>query len=101
MMEIPMNKLTAKTITLEETNELLAAIETFKLRQLEFELHQKALKQAEEAIDAVIAESLKHTPLKWMEGELVKVNDYNRLYCYLNEDFIRINSPQWEETVNE
>ena len=41
--------------------------------------------------------------LKLYAGEWVKVkvNDYNRLYCYLNEDFIRINSPQWEETVNE
>ncbi len=93
------SKLTANVITLEETNELLAAIETFKLRQLEFELHQKALKEAEEALDAVIAESLKHIPLKWMEGELVNVPDYNRLYYYLDNEFTRIHVSKSEEDV--
>jgi hypothetical protein len=101
MTKIPMNKLTAKTITLEETNELLAAVETFRLRQLEFELHQKALKEADEALDAAIAESLKHIPLKWMEGELVKVTDYNRLYCYLDDKFTCIHIDRPPEVINE
>ena len=101
MTKIPMNKLTAKTITLEETNKLLAAAESVKLWQLEIERAEKARKKAEEALDAVIAESLNHMPLKWMEGELVKVTDYNRLYCYLNEDFIRICSPSLEGANNE
>lgn len=101
MTKIPMNKLTAKTITLEETNELLAVVETFRLRQREFELHQKALKEAEEALDAAIAESLKYLPLKWMEGELVKVTDYNRLYCYLDDKFTYIHIDRHPEVINE
>jgi len=101
MTKIPMNKLTAKTITLEETNELLAAVESVKLWQLEIERAEKARKKAEEALDAIIAESLKQMPLKWMEGELVKVTDYNRLYCYLDDKFtcIHIDSPP--EVINE
>ncbi len=93
------NKLTASVITLQETEELFAAINEFKLRQLEIERAQKAAKEAEEALDAIIAESLKHIPLKWMEGELVKVVDYNRLYCYLDSEFIRIPISLPEETL--
>jgi hypothetical protein len=95
------NDLIVKTAAVPETNELLAAVETFKLRQLEFELHQKALKEAEEALDAVIAESLKHIPLKWMEGELVKVPDYHRLYCYLDDKFTCIHIDRPPEVINE
>ena len=93
------NKLIASTITLEETKELLAAIDEIKIRQQEFELHQKALKEAEEALDAVIAESLKHVPLKWREGELIALQNYNKMFCYLHEDFISIPVP--EEYINE
>lgn len=100
-MEILMNKLSARVVTIEETNELLAALETVKLWQLEIEHAEEARKKANEYLDQVIAESLKHIPLKWMEGELVKVNDYNRLYCYLNEDFMRIKISSLEETLND
>lgn len=93
------NKLIASTITLEETKELLAAIDEIKIRQQEFELHQKALKEAEEALDAVIAESLKHVPLKWREGELIALPNYHKMFCYLHEDFISIPVP--EEYINE
>lgn len=99
MTKIPMNKLTANVITLAETNELLVAINEFKLCQLEFELHQKALKKAEEALDAAITESLKHIPLKWMEGELIALPNYHKMFCYLHEDFISIPVP--EEYINE
>ena len=93
------NKLTASVITIQETEELFAAINEFKLRQLEIERAQKAAKEAEDALDAVIAESLKHIPLKWMEGELVKVSDYNRLYCYFDNEFTRIPISCIKETI--
>jgi hypothetical protein len=101
MTKIPMNKLTAKTITIEETNELLAALESVKLWQLEIERAEEARKKADAYLDQLIAESLKQTSLKWMEGELIKVTDYNRLYCYINEDFTRIKIPSLEGTINE
>ena len=101
MTKIPMNKLTAKTITLEETNELLAAVESVKLWQLEIERAEEARKKAEEYLDKILAESLKNYPLnlKFLEGELVALPEYHKLFCYLHEDFISI--PVSEEYINE
>ena len=98
-MEIPMNKLTVKTVTLAETDKLLAAVETIKLRTQEIERAQKAVQEANKALDILLAESLKHTPLKWIEGELVSLPGYHKLFCYLHEDFISIPVP--EECINE
>jgi hypothetical protein len=98
-MEIPMNKLTARTITLAETNELLAAIESVKLWQMEIERAEEAKKKADEYLDKVLAESLKRVYLKCLEGELVALLNYHKLFCYLHEDFISI--PVSEEYINE
>ena len=102
-MEMPMNKLTARTITLAETNELLAAVESVKLWQMEIEHAEEAKKKASEYLDKVLAESLKQVPLKWMEGELVALPDYHKLFCYLHEDFISIpvSKEYIEEYINE
>lgn len=99
MTKIPMNKLTAKTITLEETFDLLAAVESIKLWQLEIEYAEKARKKAEEYLDKLLAESLKNYPLKFLEGELVALPEYHKVFCYLHEDFISI--PVQEEYINE
>ena len=101
MTKIPMNKLTAKTITLEETNELLAAVESVKLWQLEIERAEEARKKAEEYLDKILAESLKNYPLnlKFLEGELIALPEYHKMFCYLHEDFISI--PVSEEYINE
>lgn len=88
------NKADAKVMSIVETNELLLAINEFKLRQLEFELHQKALKEFEEALDTAIAGSLKHIPLKWMEGELIALPEYHKMFCHLHNDFISIPVPE-------
>jgi hypothetical protein len=99
MTKIPMNKLTAKTITLEETNELLAAVESIKLWQLEIERAEKARKKADEYLEQLIAKSLKQASLKFLEGELVALPEYHKLFCYMREDFISILVP--EEYINE
>lgn len=93
------NKLTVRTMTLKETNELLATVETIKLRTQEIERAQKALQEANEALNILLAESLKQVPLKWMEGELFSLPNYHKLFCYLHEDFISIPVP--EEYINE
>lgn len=94
-----MNKLTAKTITLEETNELLAAVESVKLWQLEIERAEEARKKAEKYLDKILAESLKNYPLKFLEGELIALPEYHKMFCHLHEDFISIPVP--EEYINE
>jgi hypothetical protein len=94
-----MNKLTAKTITLEETNELLAAVESVKLWQLEIERAEEARKKADEYLEQLIAKSLKQSSLKFLEGELVALPEYHKIFCYLHEDFISI--PVSEEYINE
>lgn len=99
MTKIPMNKLTANVITLKETNELLAAVESVKLWQLEIERAEAARKKAEEYLDKILAESLKSYPLKFLEGELVALPEYHKMFCYLHEDFISIPVP--EEYINE
>lgn len=99
MTKIPMNKLTAKTITLEETNELLAAVESVKLWQLEIERAEEARKNADKYLEQLIAKSLKQASLKFLEGELVALPEYHKMFCYLHEDFISIPVP--EEYINE
>lgn len=99
MTKIQMNKLTAKTITLEETNELLAAAESVKLWQLEIERAEKAREIADKYLDQLIAKSLKQSSLKFLEGELVTLPKYHKMFCYLHEDFISIPVP--EEYINE
>jgi hypothetical protein len=94
-----MNKLTAKTITLEETNELLAAVESIKLWQMEIERAEEAKKNANEYLDKLIAKSLKQSSLKFLEGELIALPEYHKMFCYLHEDFISIPVP--EEYINE
>lgn len=98
-MKIPTNKLTAKTITLAETNELLAAAESVKLWQMEIERAEEARRKASEYLDRVLAESLKHAHLKCLEGELIALPEYRKIFCYLHEDFISIPVP--EEYINE
>lgn len=98
-MEMLMNKLTAKTITLEETNEILAAVESVKLWQLEIERAEEARKKADEHLERLIAKSLKQASLKFLEGELVALPEYHKLFCYMHEDFISI--PVSEEYINE
>ena len=98
-MEIPMNKLTAKTITLEETNELLAAVESVKLWQLEIKRAEEARKKADTYLEQLIAKSLKQSSLKFLEGELIALPEYHKMFCYLREDFISI--PVSEEYINE
>jgi hypothetical protein len=95
------NAVVTKLQSVPSREEIIAAIKDFQLWQQEFERSRKTVEDAEKALDDAIAESLKHQPLKWMEGELVKVVDYNRLYCYLNEDFVRIKIPSLEGTINE
>ena len=95
----PMNKLTANAITLAETNEILAAAENVKLWQMEIERAEEAKKKANEYLDKVLAESLKRVQLKCLEGELVALPNYHKLFCYLHEDFISIPVP--EEYINE
>ena len=99
MTKIPMNKLTAKTITLEETNELLAAVESVKLWQIEIERAEEARKKADEYLDKVLAESLKRANLKCLEGELIAMPEHHKLFCYMHEDFISIPVPK--EYINE
>ena len=99
MTKIPMNKLTANVVTLEETNELLAAAESIKLWQLEIERAEEARKKAEEYLEQLIAKSLKQASLKFLEGELVALPEYHKLFCYMHEDFISIPVP--EEYINE
>ena len=94
-----MNKLTAKTITLEETNDILAAIESVKLWQIEIEHAKEARKKADEYLDKMLAESLKQAHLKCLEGELITMSEYHKLFCYLHEDFISILVS--EEYINE
>jgi len=92
--KIPMNKLTAKTITLEETNELLAAVESVKLWQLEIEHAKEAQKKADKYLEQLIAKTLKQSSLKFLEGELVALPEYHKMFCYLHEDFISIPVPE-------
>lgn len=99
MTKTPMNKLTAKTITLEETNELLAAVESVKLWQLEIERAEEAQKKADKYLEQLIAKSLKQSSLKFLEGELIALPEYHKMFCYLHEDFISIPVP--EEYINE
>jgi hypothetical protein len=99
MTKIPMNKLTAKTITLEETNELLAAVESIKLWQMEIERAEEARKKADKYLEQLIAKSLKQSSLKFLEGELIALPEYHKMFCYLHEDFISI--PVSEEYINE
>ena len=93
------NKLTARTITLEETNEILAAVESVKLWQMEIERAEEAKKRANEYLDKVLAESLKRVQLKCLEGELVALPEHHKLFCYMHEDFISIPVPK--EYINE
>ena len=95
----PMNKLTANVVTLAETNEILAAVESVKLWQMEIERAEEAKKKASKYLDKVLAESLKRVHLKCLEGELVALPKYHKLFCYLHEDFISI--PVSEEYINE
>jgi hypothetical protein len=99
MTKILMNKLTAKTITLEETNELLAAVESVKLWQLEIERAEKARENADKYLEQLIAKSLKQSSLKFLEGELIALPEYHKIFCYMHEDFISIPVP--EEYINE
>ena len=99
MTKIPMNKLTAKTITLEETNEILAAVESVKLWQIEIEHAEEARKKADAYLDKVLAETLKRANLKCLEGELIAMPEHHKLFCYMHEDFISI--PVSEEYINE
>jgi hypothetical protein len=94
-----MNKLTAKTITLEETTELLAAVESVKLWQLEIKHAEEARKKADKYLEQLIAKSLKQSSLKFLEGELVALPEYHKMFCYLHEYFISIPVP--EEYINE
>lgn len=95
----PMNKLTANAVTLAETDEILAAVESVKLWQMEIERAEEAKKKANEYLDKVLVESLKRMHLKCLEGELVALPNYHKLFCYLHEDFISI--PVSEEYINE
>jgi hypothetical protein len=99
MTKIPMNKLSAKSITLEETNELSAAVESVKLWQLEIERAEEARKKADKYLEQLIAKSLKQSSLKFLEGELIALPEYHKMFCYLHEDFISIPVP--EEYINE
>ena len=99
MTKIPMNNPTAKIITLEEINELLAVVESVKLWQLEIEYAEEARKKADKYLEQLIAKSLKQSSLKFLEGELVALPNYHKLFCYLHEDFIFI--PASEEYINE
>ena len=91
--------MTAKTITLEETNELLAAVESVKLWQLEIERAEEARKKADKYLEQLIAKSLKQSSLKFLEGELIALPEYHKMFCYLHEDFISISVS--EEYINE
>ena len=95
----PINKLTANAVTLADTDEILAAVESVKLWQMEIERAEEAKKKANEYLDKVLAESLKRVPLKCLEGELIALPTYHKLFCYLHEDFISI--PVSEEYINE
>lgn len=99
MTKIPMNKLTAKTITLEETNEILAAAESVKLWQMDIERAEEAKKKANEYLDKLLAKSLKQANLKCLDGELIAIPEHHKLFCYMREDFISIPVP--EEYINE
>ena len=99
MTEIPMNKLTANVVTLEETNELLAAVESVKLWQLEIDRAEEARKNADKYLEQIIAKSLKRASLKFLEGEIVALPKYHKMFCYMHEDFISIPVP--EEYINE
>ena len=99
MTKIPMNKLTANVVTLEETNEILAAVESVKLWQLEIERAEEARKKADKYLEQLIANSLKQSSLKFLEGELIALPEYHKMFCYLHEDFISI--PVSEEYINE
>jgi hypothetical protein len=94
-----MNKLTANVVTLEETNEILAAFESVKLWQLEIERAEEARKNADKYLEQVIAKSLKQASLKFLEGELVALPKYHKMFCYMHEDFISI--PVSEKYINE
>ena len=99
MTKIPMNKLTANVVTLTETNEILAAVESVKLWQIEIERAEEARKNADKYLEQLIAKSLKQASLKFLEGELVALPEYHKLFCYMHEDFISIPVP--EEYINE
>ena len=90
MTKTQMNKLIATAVTLEEINEILAAVESVKLRQIEIEHAEDACKKADEYLDKVLAESLKQAHLKCLEGELIAMPEYHKLFCYMHEDFISI-----------
>jgi hypothetical protein len=94
MTKIPMNKLTANVVTLVETNELLAAVESVKLWQLEIERAEKARENADKYLEQLIAKSFKQSSLKFLEGELVALPEYHKMFCYLHEDFISIPVPE-------
>ena len=99
MTKIQTNKLTANVVTLAETDEILAAVESVKLWQMEIKRAEEAKKKAEEYLDKMLAESLKRVNLKCLEGELIALPNYHKLFCYLHEDFISIPVP--EEYINE
>lgn len=99
MTKIPINKLTANVVTLAETNEILAAVESVKLWQMEIERAEEARKNADKYLEQLIAKSLKQASLKFLEGEIVALPEYHKLFCYMHEDFISI--PVLEEYINE
>lgn len=85
-----MQTLQIRREAVEQNDTLLAAQATLDLRIKELELAQKAVKEAEDRLDFIVKESLKKKALKWQVGELVYVEDVNRLYCYINDDFLTV-----------
>jgi hypothetical protein len=75
--------LTVNTIYLPDTNQILAAKASVDLWAEEIKRAQEGKKQAELQLCSLLAQELDHTALKPIEGDIIKISNYdNLLYFY-------------------
>lgn len=77
-----MNNLIVKSICIPEDNAVLAAKASLDLWVEEIKRAEEARKEADKKLRTAIANNLNATSLKAIEGELIRVINYDLMYFY-------------------
>ena len=80
------NPLTITTVSIPDNNAILAAKASIDLWVEEIKRAEEAKKQAEIRLRNILAQELAKTSLKPIEGDVVKILDYDNLLYFYAED---------------
>ncbi len=80
-----MNRLIVESVSMPDTSDLIDAKKVLNLCIEEIERAEIARREADKQLRLLIANHLNNTSLKAIEGELIKVMEYDLMYFYHNE----------------